>query len=406
MISLLAFLLSVAVLILCLTQTVLVIRYYRFHTRGEPGQRVGHSGLQQPPVAIILCLRGYEESIPDCLAGLINQDYSNYEVHVAFDSPDDRAVEQVNDFFDADRRGVQLHFFEPRQECSYKCSGIVHVIDKLAQSVEVVAFCDGDAMVNNQWLGTLVQPLLEDKTIGATTGNRWFSPYDGGIGGMLRKQWNAAAVVQMQAYDIAWGGSMALRRKAIEECGLVEIWKRSFCEDTPTTVALEDHGLRLQRIPELVVENRESTSVTSCLEWITRQLLTVRLHHPQWKLVKAHGFATVFASLLVPLTMAMLFLCGHTKAGIWLLLAWGIYQVCNAFLLWLIERCNLEVIAANSGLSIENLDRSDGDLLAGFLIQLLYPLAFVAAVKAKTVSWRGVEYRISENGREISSSIE
>ena len=401
MISLLTFILASAVLILCVVQTGLVIRYYFFHNQEQPIQG---TDLPQPKAAIILCLRGHEESLPDCLAGLINQDYADYELHIAFDSPYDLAVQQVEGFFNADMSGVQIHFFEPRQDCSYKCSGITHVIGKLDQNVEVVAFCDGDAMVNDQWLGTLVEPLLRDNRIGATTGNRWFSPYDGGIGGMLRKQWNAAAVVQMQAYDIAWGGSMALRRSVIDDCDLVEIWKRSFCEDTPMTVPLEKHGLKIHRIPQLVIENRESASVTGCLEWISRQLLTVRLHHPKWKLVRAHGFATIFASLFLPLMILLMLLCGNTKEGIWLLFAWGIYQACNLVLLWLIQRCNLKAIASNNGLEAENMDRRDGDLIAGVLVQLLYPVAFIAADRAQTVSWRGVDYEICDNGRAIRTA--
>ena len=400
MISLLAIILTVVVLALCLIQTVLVYRYYRFHQHEEQFSAInfgtGRAAATPPKAAIILCLRGQEESVPDCLAGLMGQNYPDFELHIAFDSPNDPAVTQVRDFFGSRISDVQLHYFEPQASCSYKCSGIVHAIGQLNSDVEIVAFCDGDAIVDEQWLEILTAPLLQDKSIGATTGNRWFSPYDGKIGGLLQKQWNAAAVVQMQAYDIAWGGSMAMRRSTIEDCGLIEIWKRSFCEDTPSTAALQQKGLRLHRVPDLIIENRESTSIEDCLKWISRQLLTVRLHHPQWKMVKAHGFATIAATLLVPLLTIIAIFFGLLTSASWLIFAWIVYQVCNVVLLSLIQRCNLKAMAAAGTREPNNNETPDGNLLSVFLVQLLYPVAFIKAVLAKSVSWRGIEYQFQQ----------
>ena len=413
MISILAIILSTIVLVLCLIQTVLVIRYYRFHQRENQFPTVNSGSDQpvtnQPKAAIILCLRGHEDSIPDCLAGLMGQNYPDYELHIAFDSSDDPAVVQVKDFFAGRSSDVHLHFFEPQPSCSYKCSGIVHAIGQLNPDVKILAFCDGDAIVDDQWLEVLVQPLLQDANIGATTGNRWFSPYDGKLGGMLRKQWNAAAVVQMQAYDIAWGGSMAMRRSTIEDCNLLEIWGRSFCEDTPTSAALQQQGLRLYRIPDLIIENRESTSIKNCLEWISRQLLTVRLHHPRWKMVKAHGFATIAATLLVPLLTVVALLCGLKTSASWLIFAWVVYQVCNVVLLSLIQRSNLNAMTAADGRDTSSHEIPDGNLLSVFLVQLFYPVAFIEAIRATSVSWRGIEYQFSEttgsNGYEIKADL-
>src|SRR6056297_615398 len=44
-----------------------------------------------PPVAVILCLRGCDRFLPDCLKGLFNQDYPDYRVHVVVDREDDPA---------------------------------------------------------------------------------------------------------------------------------------------------------------------------------------------------------------------------------------------------------------------------------------------------------------------------
>ena len=396
MINFLALLLTFAVLLLSLVQTVLVAKYYWFHHAGRNEPPFRPSAKVPSKAAIILCLRGYEESVPECLAGLIGQDYPDFELHIAFDSKNDPAFEQVEGFFEGGREGVYLHFFEPQSSCSYKCSGIIHVVERLNNDIEIVAFCDGDTLVDENWLTKLATPLLADKTIGVTTGNRWFAPYDKGIGGLIRKQWNAAAVVQMQAYDIAWGGSMATRRSVIRDCDLTEVWARSFCEDTSISDPLKKHGLRLHRIPDLIVVNREATTIKNCVPWISRQLLTARLHHPLWKFVKAHGIATLVV-LAAPIVMVLLFKSGYMIAGRRLLFAWLIYQFVNIALLWVIKYCNSKALASaqddgsNSGSAGQ-----DGDIFGMLLVQLVYPLAFTSAWFANSVSWRGIKYLISE----------
>ena len=52
---------------------------------------------------------------------------------------------------------------------------------------------------------------------------------------------------------------------------------------------------------QLISVNTESTSVKDSFFWIVRQLLTIRLYHPRWTLVKIHGLATTVGSVIAPL---------------------------------------------------------------------------------------------------------
>lgn len=408
MISFLAILLIVAILLLALMQTMLVINYSFFHRDSnlEHDKELALDPDQEfrslPRAAIILCLRGEEESTPDCIAELLGQKYSNYELHIAFDSNLDPAVRQAEEFTEKGHDNIQLHFFEPKNECSYKCSGIVHVLSQLGDDIEIVAFCDGDAIVDANWLRDLVQPFEQDEKIGATTGNRWFEPYDNAIGARVRKLWNSAAIVQMQAYGIAWGGSMAVRRSTIEACNLKELWSKAFCEDTLLTHAMKRQGLKLHSVPDLVIENKETTTVEGCFEWITRQLLTVRLHHPGWPLVLAHGIVTGLATIVAPIAVILLFVGGYFYEGRSLLIMCAIYQVVNFVLLKVIEHCNQSAIAKRQGLTSQSeaMQRSTrGKILALLVVQVLQPLAAIKTLLMNSVVWRGVEYAIT--GRRI-----
>lgn len=398
MISLLAVFLIVVVLVLTLMQTLLVIKYRWFH-RDAPNA-IEDAGAKEnlPKAAIILCLRGQNESTPDCIAELIGQDYSDYELHIAFDSPDDPAAKQVEEFFENHRYQPKLHFFTPLPECSYKCSGIVHILEQLDSEIEIVAFCDGDAVVDVNWLSDLVLPMTRDQQIGATTGNRWYVPFDNSIGGLVRKHWNAAAVVQMQAYDIAWGGSMAVRKSTIDKCELGKIWSATFCEDTVLTKAIEKHGLRLHRVPNLVIENMETSTLQECYDWIARQLLTVRLHHPGWPLVLGHGVATGIATIVVPILAILLLMTGYLNEGRSLLLAWFIYQVLNFVLLLVIDRCNRSAISQRASADpVTNPPSSRSGLFALIAVQILHPLAVLKAYSMKVVTWSGISYAVDGN---------
>ena len=56
--------------------------------------------------------------------------------------------------------------------------------------------------------------------MGVASGNRWYMPAEATAGSLVRYLWNAAAVVQMYWYGIAWGGSLAFKTKLLREAGL------------------------------------------------------------------------------------------------------------------------------------------------------------------------------------------
>ena len=357
-------------------------------------------GVFTPSAAIILCLKGAEPSLVECLSGLVSQDYPDFQINIVVDSPEDPASEIVNEFFANVKHPHRIEYLKtPFATCSLKCSAITQAIESLPNKIEVVAFVDADAVVDETWLTDLVMPL-KDRKVGATTGNRWYSPVDGSLGSYVRKVWNAAAVVQMQRYKIAWGGSLAMRKETIDQCGLIGKWRRTFCEDTPLSAVFKDKGLRLHRVPNLIIEDRSDVSLLSAFSWISRQLLVVRLHHPAWKLVLLHGVATMVVSVVAPLLVVLLFMLGNS-ADAWLLLKMVVvYQVCNFGLLWLIGRSNRKVIDgrnSHNGLAGQVSKNGWLEFVATFATQVLQPLAVWNANSMEKVEWAGVEYKVEQS---------
>ncbi len=380
-------------------QTFYVLNYQAFINEGGSPDPfpigADEDEFYAPPAAIVLCLKGTDESLEDCLGALVDQDYPDYQLNIVIDSPTDPAVEVAQDVFAALKYKPIVEFLTHREtSCSLKCSAIAQAVDSLPERIEVVAFVDGDTVVDQFWLRDLVTPLGDSGT-GVTTGNRWYSPDDLQLGSLVRKIWNAAAVVQMQRYEIAWGGSLAIRRAVIDRCGLVATWRKSFCEDTSLTKAMRHQKLRVYRVANLIVENNDGVSLGNTYEWICRQMLTVRLHHPDWRLVLLHGITTGIASIVAPLMILVLFAVGNTGDAVTMLQCACVYQTVNFALLYMIGQANRRSIIARESYSRSAVAKRNNwpmHIAATLVTQVIQPFAVWQAFSMKKVTWRGVDY--------------
>jgi cellulose synthase/poly-beta-1,6-N-acetylglucosamine synthase-like glycosyltransferase len=250
-----------------------------------------------PEIAVILPLRGADPALESCLAGVLAQDYPAYQVHIVVDSAQDPAqavVARVLARGHAPNAKVYVTVRQDRSEhCSLKLSAQRQVLTRLDESIAVVAFLDADAVPSTNWLRAMVAPLA-DPRVGAATGIRWSAPVDTG----LRYVFNALSFPQMYLYRIPWGGSLAVRKSALYQTGLLDHWSRCFCEDTSAYGLLRAAGLRLAFVPEATHINSEPTDLASANYFMLRQLVCVRLHHVFWLRMLAVNSATVLSFLI------------------------------------------------------------------------------------------------------------
>ena len=421
MLSLLASLLALLTLCLIAMQVIYVFNYQAFMEQGVQGAddqdgEFNHLDSEvasenkdgevhvpdfHPAAAVVLCLKGEDENLIECLTGLVCQEYPDWQLFIVVDSNSDPVLKTVASFFDSrEVKPVVQSLRSPLKTCSLKCSAIVQAIGSIPSRYEVVAFIDADTIPDQSWLFDLVEPLA-DSTVGATTGNRWYAPQSDSLGAWARKIWNAAAIVQMQRYHVPWGGSLALRTETIKRCGLVEVWQKTFCEDTALIEQLEKQKLTLHRVPNLVLECTESISLSGAFEWITRQLLTVRLHHPKWSWVAAHALASGLVAIASPVVIILMPIFGEFRSMWTLIQAYLAWQVVNSWLLWMIEKSNRR--ALDNRESFNRLPNAGySNILMQFcgtvLTQWMYPLAAWEACFLNQVWWRGVSYKVDANG--------
>ena len=193
------------------------VRAYRFR---------GINDADCPRAAVVLCLRGHDPFLNDCLDGLLRQDYPDYHVWIVIDQPDDPAWAMTQDAVLRLQAGnVTIEPLRERFEtCSLKGSSLAQAVSRIDESFRIVAFLDGDTIPHRTWLRELAAPLQEPG-IGVSSGNRWYVPSDSRWGTLVRYVWNAAAVVQMYWNHFTWGGSVALRGDIARHPELSSRWR-------------------------------------------------------------------------------------------------------------------------------------------------------------------------------------
>ena len=171
-----------------------------------------------PPMLAVLCLRGADPFLRECIRRLVDSDYPALTVRIVIDSDSDPALEIVTSVLAArpDDR-VEVKVLPDRLlRCSGKVSSLLHATDSLPDGCEIVAWIDGDSMLHASALRELAAGLA-NKHIGATSGNRWYVPPDAGLSGLTRMCWNGFAVPTMNMFGILWGGCMETRAEYLRD---------------------------------------------------------------------------------------------------------------------------------------------------------------------------------------------
>ncbi|MEO0935127.1 MAG: glycosyltransferase family 2 protein [Cyanobacteria bacterium J06641_2] len=351
------------------------------------------SNSQLPKTAVVLCLRGADPFLPNCLKALLEQDYPQYDLKIIVDSQEDPAWKVARDTV-KNAPNVQISPLKIASTvCSLKCSSLIQAISELDSSYKVVALVDADAVVHPTWLRELVTPLMHPK-IGATTGNRWYLPKGRYWGTLVRYMWNISAVIQMYLYDISWGGTLAIKTQVIHETRMLEKWARALSEDTMLKGILSEHKLKIKFVPSLLILNREECTFPNLMNWMKRQLLISRLYHPQWWLVVMEAiFSIALPNLIFALMVLNLLLANWDIFGI-LLACYSIYIFALLLITVLVEISVRKVISYRwliPNISFATL----GKILIGIpLTQWFYGFALLSSMWVSKISWRNIIYRI------------
>ena len=367
---LLALLLGQALLVFVFSQRLRVLR--------RSSDPAACSEAAFPALEVVLCLRGADTCLPRLLEALADQTYpAPWRLQVVVDSDQDPAWALLQPWLNrSDTAWTELHCRTLQQrpsQGSLKCAALLQAFSDLHSDSALVVLLDADIRFAEDGLERCARACLQPG-VGAISGNRWFAPPSPGISALhlsswTRAVWNAGAVVLMTLWKIPWGGTLCVRRSVVEAGDWLELLSRGLCEDTGLLGPLRRLGLDYRFAPNLImVDPDPAQPLLPLSRWITRQLLTARLHHPAWGLVALHGLSSA-ALLSIALWQ------GDWAAAL-------VYELgCVGLLCWIERLMQPEDRPHWLGWGM--------GLVPG---QLVDGAATLAALLVRRISWRGVDY--------------
>lgn len=241
----------------------------------------------QPKVTVIVPCKDAGPEFVKNVAAIKNQNYPDYTIVFVTGSSQDSAYPVLEQMLSpANSRIHKLLTAGASQYCSQKIQNLLRALREVEDDVQVLVFADSDIRPHREWLRNLVAPLA-DETIGATTGYRWYMPMKGNLASAVRSVWNmtSANLFFSDAYNFAWGGSMAVRRQTFVELQIDRKWRNGLSDDMIVTQVVKSRGYKIQFVPQSIAVSSEKTGWKQLVKWLARQLTIVKVYDPTlWKL--------------------------------------------------------------------------------------------------------------------------
>lgn len=352
-----------------------------------------------PETALIVPCRGLDDAFEENIRSFLMQDYEPYTVLFVVEDESDAAYGVLRRVIEEYRpqtraRKVCVLAAGKAAGCSQKLHNLVFACRAVDESTDVLAFADSDACIGPQWLRHLVYPLRESQTAknGAATGYRWFVPKTNNWATLALSGMNAkiAQLLGNTRFNLAWGGSMAIRRELFYQLQLEQIWSSALSDDLSLSAAVSKAGLKIVFVPACMSASYESVSWKELWEFGRRQFLITRVYRPKmW-------FFGLFSSLFSVLGLwggaaaAVWTLCGPQPS--WILIAWPlVFAFCQWLRAFLRQRMIGRLLEKDRPL-LRAASRADLMLFWFFSILLLGVVASSAV--GTTLCWRGIRYRL------------
>lgn len=352
----------------------------------------------KPFATVIAPCKGIDQGLVDNLSALLSQDYPEYEVIFVVDSENDPAVNVIervsaNDFASSRLCGKPFSkiVVAPKStESSQKVENLREAVLHADARTKILVFVDSDARVSSEWLRRLVAPL-EDDSVGASTGYRWFISEPMTLASELRSAWNASiasALGPNLESNFCWGGSMAMRRDTFDQIDMREKWRGTLSDDFAVTRAMKAAGLAIVHVPQALVPSFGSCSLRELFEFTNRQMKITRVNAQHLWLLSYFG-STVFIGAMFASILLAIFSTGFPRwAGIFTFVLVSLFSIGKSWL-------RLTAVELALGRKCPQVKRQR---LSQNTLWLITPTVFlincIAALISRRMTWRGITYEL------------
>lgn len=349
-----------------------------------------------PFATVFVPCRGVDAGLKENVLSLFAQNYPAYEIIFVSDSADDPAfavIEEARHSFKKQTGPVISTIVAgAATDSGQKVHNLRAALRAAHPAGEVLVFADTDARPQKFWLRALVGPL-QDESIGATTGYRWFVAANAGFASHLLSVWNAAIASALGKWgdkNFCWGGSTAIRRQTFEKLKIADRWRGTVSDDFTITQVLQKAGLPIKFVPHCLTPSFHRSMWTELVEFTTRQLKITRVYAPHlWKSV-----------LLGSLIFVLTFFGGTVLVAVRISL--GLSFLTPLMLLLLIfamgaVKSHLRLRAVGLVIADERM-RTRPTTLAHIFLWPIASLVFLinafAAAASRRIEWRGITYEL------------
>ena len=349
-------------------------------------------------VAVIAPCKGTDAALEQNLGRLFEQDYPDYELIFVVESDQDPACPIIRRQIHRHRQTrARLVIAGRSTDCGQKIHNLLSAVAHVSDDVAALAFVDSDAQPRSDWLTCLVSRLDND-TVGAVTGYRWFVPLRDTLPNWFLYSINAlvASLYGPGGYYLIWGGSWATRRAVFERLEIARHWRGRLLDDLLATRVLRGAGLRVEFEPRCMVASPLDTNWREMFEFIRRQYLLGRFYSRGWWHTALVATTLTWTALLGNLGVAAARLwSGGAAAGGHLVVSAALIGLFYARA-WLRYRLTVESLPEHA----QTLRRARRfDLLATPLVGVVHWVGLLSSVWGNTLSWRGIEYSLFADGR-------
>jgi len=256
-----------------------------------------------PTAAIIVPCKGIEHGFSENIEAFLLQHYDAYTLIFVVDSPEDPAYKVLKQILN-EKSHAQVVLTKPILGCSGKIAALLTGLESSGDAT-VLVFADSDMKPDKDWLQNLIVPL-QDESIGATTGYRWYFPTNWKT--LLISTWNMAPMVFMfyPNYTFAWGGSTAIRKKVFDTLDIQTKWRTAFSDDLVVTTTVKKAGYTIYLQPQCIMESPAENNIRNFLRWGTRQYTWVRWYYPVFWIGSFLGFIGVQCVIFIGILLLLL----------------------------------------------------------------------------------------------------
>jgi len=208
------------------------------------------AGLPWPRLSVIVCSHNGEHTLPDCLEGLLELEYPDFEVIVVDDGSTDSTADIVREY------GFRLITTENLGLSNARNVGMQ------AASGEIIAYLDDDARPDPHWLTYLAATFLSTEHAGVG-GPNITHPSDGPIAESVGKAPGNPIHVLLSDREAEHipGCNMAFRKAYLEEIGAFDTRFRVAGDDVDICWRLRQRGWSLGFSPAAVVWHHRRNSI-------------------------------------------------------------------------------------------------------------------------------------------------